>query len=462
MMFNGWRSKLREAQAAFRNGQLDEASRLLRDTDLRDFLPAKRLLAQVAGKIAQRGETRMAGGQTSAGWHDLEDAARLGAEPVKLVQLREKMLSQLLAEVEEYIAAGDYRAALARVDELERRRATSPELRRKRQIAEKMALAQRLARRGRFAEAEQELAVAVQLSAGVPILESWLGDFRAKGKQLRELSSQLHQALAGEDWQRVLEHADAILEFAPDDRPARDARQRAWESVGMHIAQSVVPASRPFRLVTDSKSGPSDSVSRLEKSARGERFVLWVDEVGGFLVCLGETVTLGQPGPGAMPDVALLADLSRLQARICRDGEGYLLDPVRSARVANAAVQELTPLTDGNLLEFGNAVRIRFRKQHPLSSTARLEFVSHHRTQPSVDGVVLMAESCILGPSTANHIVCPEWTREVILFRRGEELFCRIAGKFMIDGVEQRDCGPISRTSTVSGDDFSFTLEAPA
>ncbi len=62
--------------------------------------------------------------------------------------------------------------------------------------------------------------------------------------------------------------------------------------------------------------------------------------------------------------------------------------------------QRTAPLWDGSLIELGEAVRLRFRRPHPLSATARLEFVSRHRTQPSTDAVLLMAESCILGPAS--------------------------------------------------------------
>jgi hypothetical protein len=323
-----------------------------------------------------------------------------------------------------------------------------------------MGVAQRLARRGRFSEAEQEISVAVQLSGGLKILESWQAEFQANARQLRELSTELHQALAAEDWQRVLEQADAILEFAPDDRPARDARARAWEAVGMRLAETVVPRSGGLRLASATAGETmSDSMHGLEQQQRGPRFVLWVDEVGGYLVCLGDEVTIGQPGAGGRPDVALLADLSRLHARIRRDGEGYLLDPVRTTRRGGELITELSPLSDGDLVEFGNAVKMRFRKQHALSATARLDFISRHRTQPSVDGVVLMADACVLGPAAGSNITCPEWSREVVIFRQGDELHCRVTGGFTVDGVERRDRAPITTSSTVSGPDFSFTLE---
>ncbi|MHC4176980.1 MAG: FHA domain-containing protein, partial [Planctomycetota bacterium] len=57
---------------------------------------------------------------------------------------------------------------------------------------------------------------------------------------------------------------------------------------------------------------------------QAERFMLWVDAVGGFWVCLADEITLGQPVRAGLADVPILADISSRHARIRRDGEGYL------------------------------------------------------------------------------------------------------------------------------------------
>ena len=73
-MFQPWRIKLREVEEAIKSGRLDDASRLLLDGDLRQYYPAQKLLKNLAGQIVDRGRTRVAKGETSAGWHDLEAA----------------------------------------------------------------------------------------------------------------------------------------------------------------------------------------------------------------------------------------------------------------------------------------------------------------------------------------------------------------------------------------------------
>jgi hypothetical protein len=191
-----------------------------------------------------------------------------------------------------------------------------------------------------------------------------------------------------------------------------------------------------------------------------DKFMLWVDAVGGYLVCLADEVVLGQPALGrGKPDVPILADLSSRHARIRRDGEGHLIEALRPVRLDGRPVAPMTWLSDGNQIELGEGVRLLFRRPCPLSATARLDFVSHHRTQPTTDGVLLMADSCVLGPKSHSHVLCRNWSREVILFRHEGELCCRTAGRFEIDGVACRDRGRLTWNSRVSGDDFSFNLE---
>ena len=45
-MFQPWRLKVREAEEALRHGRLEEASRLLGEPGLLEFLPAKQLMAK--------------------------------------------------------------------------------------------------------------------------------------------------------------------------------------------------------------------------------------------------------------------------------------------------------------------------------------------------------------------------------------------------------------------------------
>ncbi len=144
---------------------------------------------------------------------------------------------------------------------------------------------------------------------------------------------------------------------------------------------------------------------------------------------------------------------------MCRRGDGYVIEPVQATRVNGQIVHDTTLLTDGDEIEFGDAVRLRFRQPHALSASARLDFLSRHRTLPSADGVLLMAESCVMGPKWQNHVVCTDWQGDVVLYRRDDELYCRAMDSIEIDGQLCDGRGRISPNSHVAGSDFSMSLE---
>ena len=73
--------------------------------------------------------------------------------------------------------------------------------------------------------------------------------------------------------------------------------------------------------------------------------------------------------------------------------------------------------------------------------------------------MLLVAESCVLGPGGNSHVVCPDWSRELVLFRQAEQWYCRTAGRFEIDGAEAFDRGMLRTGSRIAADDFSLTLE---
>lgn len=191
-----------------------------------------------------------------------------------------------------------------------------------------------------------------------------------------------------------------------------------------------------------------------------DRFLLWIDAVGGYWVCLGDEVTLGQPIPQAIAEIPILGDISARHAVIRRDGEGYLLEALRPSWLDGRVVEGVRLLSHGSVIQLGDAVRLAFRRPHALSATARLDFLSRHRTQPSADAVLLMAEACVLGPRPQSHVVCREWPEEVILYRHDGQLYCRTRGWLDIDGVRYQDRGPIHCNSRVEGEQFSFSLEA--
>jgi len=188
-------------------------------------------------------------------------------------------------------------------------------------------------------------------------------------------------------------------------------------------------------------------------------FHLWIDGVGGYLVCLGNRVTLGQAVPEAAVDVPLLADVSRLHATVTRDGEAYVLHALRPARV-NGKQVETALLHHGDRLLLGSSCQLHFQQPVPVSASARLDLVSGHRLRPAVDGVLLMADTLVLGPGQQVHVPMPELKQPVILFRHKHGLGIRASATVVINGQSVGQRGLLEMGARVVGEEFSLALEA--
>jgi hypothetical protein len=116
-------------------------------------------------------------------------------------------------------------------------------------------------------------------------------------------------------------------------------------------------------------------------------------------------------------------------------------------------------LRDGDRITLGTSCQVRFHQPNAVSATARLEIASGHRLPLSVDGVLLMAETCIIGPAAGSHLVIPELTRPVVLTRRKEGLSVHAVGEITIDGQKLKDRGNLTLRSTVAADDFRLSIE---
>jgi hypothetical protein len=200
-------------------------------------------------------------------------------------------------------------------------------------------------------------------------------------------------------------------------------------------------------------------------------FRLWIDAVGGYLVCPGSHVRLGQwmpagsssgstaPTTNGEVDIALLADLAPHHATLVRHDEGYLIEAKKPVWVDDRQVSGRALLRDGNRVQLGRNVRLRFRQPTALSGSAVLELASRHRTQPAINSIILLAETCLLGPTAACHIVCPQWQKQVVLQRHGNDLYCVTQGDFCVAGKNYSGRAKLPWGELVAGDDFSFNTE---
>lgn len=478
-MFPAWRLQLREARLAVADGRWDEAAEMLAADPLREFLPAKRLSQKLAGQLVMRARQRMASGQSTAGWRDVDRAARLGVSEADVNGFRHEQTRHRLAAAVELLARGEASAARQALERMEHRRLGGDERRTWQSIAQHMENSDLTASKGDLPAAVESLERARRLlpaegSTSVNRhLQQRLATLREAAAAQHALDARLHTALAAANWTEVLAAAEALLELAPQHSAARQARHKAWQAVGMEVTLAHYPSARPvgvgqrgFNQKNKPFRNPSPSpflrgrgMADVTDQTSGKRIVAWIDSVGAFLICTGDEIVLGQPAAAGGVDVPILGDLSRRHAVIRRDREAYVLTPLHRTAVDGRAITEPTVLRDKSTIKLGDGVELRFRKPHALSATAVLEITSHHRTEPAVDGIVLMSESCILGSQPHSHVRCRAWEGDLVLFRRGDELMCRTQSPVEIDGQTCVGQAVVAANCRIESDDFALSLE---
>jgi hypothetical protein len=205
-----------------------------------------------------------------------------------------------------------------------------------------------------------------------------------------------------------------------------------------------------FSFLAEPRQQPGDA----------QRHLLWIDRVGCWMLMLKDRVSIGGSGGSSEPaDISLLAQLSRKHATLERDGENYVMQAHSPVSIAGRAVYDKIDLHDGYELHLGSSVRLKFRLPTVMSGSARIEFASDHRPKHAVEGVVLMDETCLLGPHDDNHIRCPGWTNNVVLYRKGGHLWCKSRDELFIGGKRASPAGMIPPGAIVQGTDFRFRLE---
>jgi tetratricopeptide (TPR) repeat protein len=433
--------ELRQVQEALRDGRLEEALRLLNEPAARNQRGSGALLVQLARAFVERGERQLRRDEVESAWNDLLQAEQLQTAERSSERLREALTRLGLAEVRAVLLAGEPNRAEEVIARLRTRGVRSTELQILEETARSWQTARELAARGEFARAAEHAERARrQLAGTAPALDQFLIELTDRQGGFGPLLVRLHEALDAGQWREVIELAEQVLAVAPHHGEARRARARAWQAVQpATIAQAPVEAPRG------------------EQAAPSPRYLLWIDGVGGYLVCTGERLSFGQAAqPGI--DIPLVADVSRLHATLTRDGEAYLLETVRPVQVNGQTVTRAL-LRSNDVVTLGSTCRVRFRQPVAVGASAVIDLVSGHRLTRSVDGILLMAETLILGPSSQSHVTIPGLKAPVILFRNKEGLGVRHAGGLTVNGHRATDRAFLGTHGQVSGEEFSFALE---
>jgi hypothetical protein len=438
---------LRQAQEALKNGHLEEAHRILCQSAAQGHKKSFELLQQVIRGFVERGERQLGRDDVEAAWHDLLQAEQLDRDNRDADRLRQALVRLGLTEVRTLLQAGEPVRAGELIARLRERSVRQPELLLLDEAARCWLQAREQAGRGEFARAV-ELAGRVRrlLPGTVEPLERFRAELESHRDRGAELVRQLHEATEAGRWREVLDLADQVLAIAPQHPDARRARGMAWKSV------------EPATVVTGPAVVVPQTTDGGQRAELPQRFLLWIDGVGGFLVCLGNRVTLGQATPDGYVDVPLYADVSRLHASLTRENGSYVLEGMRPVEV-NGKPAEKALLRPNDRITLGATCQLQFRQPAPVSASARLDLTSGQRLPLAADGVLLMADTLLLGPGQQVHVTVPDLKQPVVLYRHKDGLGVRSPGPLMIDGQRCQERGLLRPTSSVSGEDFAFAVE---
>jgi tetratricopeptide (TPR) repeat protein len=442
---------IRQAREALKQGRLEEAHRLLTQPAIRDHRAAGELLAQLVRAYVDRGERHLKMMEdTQSAWRDLLQAEQLQTADKIVDRLRQSLIRLGVAEVRALLQTGDVRRADEAIAHLRERRVRSAELQVLEEATRDWLQARELADRGELAPARDAVErVRRRLLDRPAALDCFADDLEQHRKIFPGLLVRLHESADAERWREVIELAEQVLAIAPRHAEARKARSRAWKAIEpVTVAH---PSPEP------STNGEIDTA--LPPDGLPPRFLLWIDGVGGYLVCLGARVTFGQAIHDGHVDIPLVADVSRLHASLTRDAEGYVLEAVRPIQV-NGREATRALLQVGDRITLGASCQLQFRQPVPISASARLDLVSGHRLPLSVDAILLMADTLVLGAGQQVHVNVPDLEKPLVLFRHKDTLGIRHGGKLRINGNTSGERLLLSDPqATVSGENISFAIE---
>jgi tetratricopeptide (TPR) repeat protein len=464
-MFQAWRIQLREVQAAVAGGQLDRAAEMLDQHGLGRYRPGAELSQELAKEFVTRAKRRVANEELDQAWSDLRQAARLGPQGDEWHRVRSAVIEAVLQESEQAVAAGLIDRPPARLSRLGLAGLSDPRLNLASAAWQHLQIARGDAHRGVFDQAAEHARAALQAEPSWKAVGRLIKDYEENAHRLRALEGQLHAALLACDATAILNAAGQILALAPEHGRARQARKDAWQLAGgdRRAVTSILPKVRgntPPQPRGDTSAVSPHAAARGDGRSLPKRQLLWIDGVGGYLFCSSDEHLIGAPSGGPSVSIPIVGDISRRAAAIHRRESDFLLQPIGDVRLNGHRLTRAQLLRDGDLIQLGHQVQLRVAKPHPLSGTLRLDLVSRHRTEPSCDGVILMADTCVLSAASNAHIPCPQWSHELVVFRRDDQLLLRSSVPLSADGQAVGERTIVPAEGRLEGESFALTFEA--
>lgn len=458
---------------------------------------------QLTRALMQRADGFISSQRLPEAWRDLSTATEFADTSLDdhVSKQKSRLVELTIESAEGMLQVGKTNHALDLIGLLSDREIADWRTDRIREVAECLLSAERQAALGKLEAAIDDLNKANSLYPELKNLDDRIVSKQKRKQKLTVLTEKLQSSALACQWNEVVSHCQAILKIAPQHEIAIGAQRHAaaqmkrQTSVGSRLTSvpAIVNPDQAGDIVIDGdleepQNGKTKGTGRTtiknqeaetendhsadasdqqvvqtgsSASAESGSFLIWVDGVGGYLICTKAINLIGQAVHGTMVSIPLQADVRQRHARIEAVGGLHLIQPLGPMQIdgRSATLDERHVLKTGQTITLGVGVRLAYAQTHPLSKSARMDFVSRHRTQPWSDGIILAGQSFILGPNPNNHIFCPRWKHDLILFRRKDQWWAKSDSEFCIDDQPRALEGPIQFNSHLVGEYFSLTLE---
>ncbi len=469
----------RRARQALATGRPEQARELLEPHVKAGHRKALSLLTAVGAAFLSRAERALAADNPEAAWDDLLAAEAMAPGDAKAGELRATLTKLAAATCRAAFLAGNLefvRTALAR---FKARAAVHPAFDWLPSATTDLQAARDFADQGDFAAA---LGLIDRTRSRLPV-EAGVGlahardDVAARYERGRAAQQQLFAAVESKAWREVHRWAEDLLAVAPEHRDARQLRAMAWDRLAVSAPAGGAPHTRDvpngFAVAAGPRfgaaltrtgpipvAGPADRTAGTVAAPR--RLFLSLDGVGGYLLLFKPRIQIGADANPAPIDVPVTAGLHKVHTEIARDAEGgYLIEPKEGAAVAvnGEPVTDRRALKAGDEVKLGASFRFRFDKPNPLSGTAVLTPLSHHRMAGHATGVVMVASNLLVGPAEDTHIPVPRALAGLIFYTTPDGLGVRADGAIRVQSVEFHTNAVLPVPCQVETDEYRFRIE---
>ena len=155
----------------------------------------------------------------------------------------------------------------------------------------------------------------------------------------------------------------------------------------------------------------SVTAAKSENQQPPDRWRLWVDGCGGYLLLTGSEWEVGGASQSP-PAISARADWPRRAGKILRVGQDYFWQPSHQ--------QDRSLIIPGQPVPINGSATMTLNCPSPLSSSATLSLAAPHRFEGHVDGIILVDQTVLIGPQTDCHVRASRFDdRAVVLHKEG-------------------------------------------